>query len=265
MSAQPSVLFVGHGSPLLAIHPGEAGAALSALASTLALPRAVLVVSPHWESELPTISTAEHLETLHDFGGFPAELDDIHYPARGSRDGSQEVIAALGDAGFAVAIDPARGLDHGAWVPLRYLFTAAEVPIVPLSIQHKPGPGHAYRIGQALAPLKQRGWLIVATGNITHNLGDWQQANRGSGVDTAYAQRFADWIHMQITHHQVEPLLQYRHLHPDGVRAHPRDEHLLPLFTALGAAGPHSQANAVHRGIRDHVIAMDSYAFSEQH
>lgn len=262
MSAQPSVLFVGHGSPLLAVEPGEAGAALRALGATLQPSRAVLVVSPHWESELPTVSTAERLETIHDFGGFPQELYAIQYPAKGSPEVAREVVAALGDGGFAVATDPARGLDHGAWVPLRYLLPGAEVPIVPLSIQHRQGPGHAYRIGQALAPLKERGWLILATGNITHNLGDWQQANRGSAVDTAYAQRFADWIHTQITAQQVEPLLHYRQHHPDGVRAHPRDEHLLPLFTALGAAGPHSQVHAIHRGIRDHVIAMDSYQWS---
>jgi 4,5-DOPA dioxygenase extradiol len=101
----------------------------------------------------------------------------------------------------------------------------------------------------------------VASGNITHNLRDWQQASRGSAVDTSYAQRFSDWVDEQLSGGQVEPLLHYRQRHPDAERSHPRDEHLLPLFTALGAAGERARAGAIHRGIRDHVIAMDSYAF----
>jgi 4,5-DOPA dioxygenase extradiol len=146
-----------------------------------------------------------------------------------------------------VATDPRRGLDHGAWVPLRYLFPAADVPEVPLSIQHDGGPVHAYRVGQALAPLTEQGWLIVASGNITHNLRDWQRASAGIGIDTSHARRFSDWVAQ----------------HPDAVQAQPRDEHLLPLFTALGAAGLHANARAMHRGIREHVIAMDSYVFEQ--
>jgi len=263
MRDQPLVLFVGHGSPMLALEPGEAGAALSALGQTLATPRAVLVISPHWETEVPTVGTAAVLETIHDFGAFPPELFAIQYPAFGDPMAAQEVVEALAAAGLAVATDPSRGLDHGAWLPLRYLFPTAPMPIVPLSIQHQAGPEHAYRVGQALAPLSQRGWLILGSGNITHNLGDWQQAHRGGTADLTYAQRFADWIHTQISAGQVEPLLHYRQRHPDGVRAHPRDEHLLPLFTALGAAGPGSQASSFHRGIRDQVIAMDSYRFTQ--
>ena len=160
-----------------------------------------------------------------------------------------------------VRTDPQRGLDHGAWVPLRYLFPDAEVPVVPLSIQHHGGPQHAYRIGQALAPLAQQGWLIVASGNISHNLRDWQLAEMGAAVDTSYAQRFSDWVHDRLIAGDEEALLGYRQLHPDAARAQPRDEHLLPLFTALGAAGIGNQPRAIHRGISDHVIAMDSYVF----
>ncbi|MFN9570398.1 MAG: DODA-type extradiol aromatic ring-opening family dioxygenase [Cyanobacteriota bacterium] len=185
----------------------------------------------------------------------------MQYPARGSPQGAQEVVAALSAAGLPVSTDPERGLDHGAWVPLRYLFPTAEVPVVPLSLQHHGGPEHAYRVGQALAPLVEQGWLIVASGNITHNLRQWQQARRGSGVDTSYTQRFSGWVAEQLSAGQVETLLHYRQQHPDALLSHPHDEHLLPLFTALGAAGPEARARAIHRGISDHVIAMDSYAF----
>lgn len=247
---------------MFAIQPGEAGAALTALTKDLERPKAVLVVSPHWETSVPTVSTASRLQTIYDFGGFDPALYAIDYPAHGSPTLAHEVAELLQAAGLPVATDAQRGLDHGAWVPLRYLFPKAEMPVIPLSIQHQGGPAHAYRVGQALRPLIQRGWLIVTSGNITHNLGDWQQANRGAGVDISYAQRFSDWVHNQLIEQQVDVLLQYRQLQPDAVRAHPRDEHLLPLFTALGAAGAGARTQAIHRGIRDHVIAMDSYLFN---
>ena len=128
-------------------------------------------------------------------------------------------------------------------------------------IQLHDGPEHAYQVGQALAPLVEQGWLIVAFGNITQNLRGWQQARRGGGIDTSSAQRLSGWVAEQLSAGQVEALLHYRQQHPDALRAHPRDEHLLPLFTALGAAGPTARARAIHRGISDHMIAMDSYAF----
>lgn len=127
-----------------------------------------------------------------------------------------------------------------------------------------PAPQHAYRIGQALTPLTKRGWLILASGNVTHNLNDWQRASSGLAINTDDAQRFSDWIHTQVMGQQVNALLAYRQSHPDALRAHPRDEHLLPLFTAVGAAGPDAAPRAFHRGISDQVIAMDGYAFEPQ-
>jgi 4,5-DOPA dioxygenase extradiol len=246
---------------MFAIRPGAAGAALTAVAEVLAWPRAVLVISPHWETEIATVGTASQLETIHDFGGFDSALYAIQYPAQGSPQGAQEVMAALEAAGLPVRADGQRGLDHGAWVPLRYLFPQADVPIVPLSIQHDGGPDHAFRVGQALAPLAEQGWLIVASGNITHNLRDWQQAEMGASIESGYAQRFSDWIHAQLISGNTSALLDYRQRQSDALRAHPRDEHLLSLFTALGAAGAGAHARAIHRGITDHVIAMDGYAF----
>lgn len=246
---------------MVAIRPGKAGEAVSALAQELARPRAVLVISPHWETPVATVGTADQLETIHDFGGFDPALYAIQYPAQGSPLGAQQVVTALEAAGLPVRTDDQRGLDHGAWVPLRHLFPQADVPIVPLSIQHHGGPQHAYRIGQALAPLAEQGWLIVATGNITHNLRDWQQAERGACIDASYAQRFSDWVHGQLISGDTKALLMYRECHPDALRAQPRDEHLLPLFTALGAAGAVPKVDPIYRGISDHVLAMDSYAF----
>lgn len=231
------------------------------VAARLTAPRAIVVVSPHWETAAPTVGTATRLETIHDFGGFDPRLFQIQYPATGCPEAAQQVVQALQAAGLPVQTDASRGLDHGAWVPLRQMFPDADVPVVPLSVQHHGGPQHAYRVGQALAPLAEQGFLIVASGNITHNLHDWQIISMTGQPTPDYVQEFADWVHTHMVGGQTDDLLNYRQTQPAGNRAHPRDEHLLPLFTALGAAGPGAQPQAFYRGIYDHVIAMDGYTF----
>jgi 4,5-DOPA dioxygenase extradiol len=261
MKQMRPVLFVPHGSPMFALQPGAAGAAMAAVTAGMERPRAILVISPHWETDVPTVGTATRLATMHDFHGFDPRLYEIRYPATGCPEAAREVLDTLVTHGFQALTDAQRGLDHGAWVPLRQMFPDADVPVVPLSIQHQGGPRHAYRIGQALAPLGNRGFLIIASGNITHNLHDWHAARTGSPVDAAYVVRFANWIHQTITSGDVAALLDYRRHSADGQWAHPRDEHLIPLFTALGAAGDAAHAEAFHRSISERVIAMDGYRF----
>ena len=261
MHTPSSVLFVPHGSPMFALHPGAAGAAMSALVPQLGALRAIVVVSPHWDTAVPTVGFATRLETIHDFGGFDPRLYEMQYPAMGSPEVAAQVVSALQAAGFSVVQDAQRGLDHGAWTPLRQMFPEAEVPVVPLSVQSHLGPEHAYRVGQALAPLAQQGILVLASGNITHNLRDLMAVRTQGGATPDYVPAFADWIHTHMTARDVPGLLAYRQ-QAVGQRAHPTDEHLLPLFTALGAAGPDAQPEAFFRGISDHVIAMDGYAFA---
>ena len=261
MNSLRNVLFVPHGSPMFALQPGAAGTAMSDVATHLTVPRAIVVVSPHWETSVPTVGTATRLATIHDFGGFDPRLFQIQYPATGCPEAAQQVVEALQAAGLPVQTDAQRGLDHGAWVPLRQMFPDADVPVVPLSVQHHGGPQHAYRVGQALAPLAKQGFLIVASGNITHNLRDWQIISMTGQPTPDYVQQFADWVHTQLIGHHTDSLLNYRQTQPAGTRAHPRDEHLLPLFTALGAAGTDATPQAFYRGIYDHVIAMDGYTF----
>jgi 4,5-DOPA dioxygenase extradiol len=260
MTARRSVLFVPHGSPMFALHPGAAGAAMSQIAAALDTPRAIVVVSPHWETALPTVGTATQLATIHDFGGFDPRLYEMQYPATGCPEVAAQVMAALQAAGLPVAQDAQRGLDHGAWVPLRQMFPDADIPVVPLSVQSHQGPEHAYRVGQALAALADQNILIMGSGNITHNLRDFMMVSMQGGSTPTYVQAFADWIHTHMVQRDVPGLLAYRQ-QATGQRAHPTDEHLLPLFTALGAAGEGAQPEAFFRGISDHVIAMDGYTF----
>ena len=260
MSSLPA-LFVPHGAPTFALHPGAAGAALTAVARKLPRPRAIVVVSAHWDTDEPCVGFADRPETIHDFWGFPPELYQLHYPAKGSPQAASEVLAAISAAGLAVERDAGRGLDHGAWVPLRMMYPEAEVPVVPLSIQSHGGTAQAYRLGQALAPLAASGVLLIGSGNVTHNLRDYQSA-AGDGAQTpSYVGEFSDWLSVRLAAHDLPALLDYRRLAPGGVRAQPTEEHLLPLYFALGAGGREANVERIHSGVEDHVIAMDGYAF----
>ncbi|HRH14957.1 MAG TPA: class III extradiol ring-cleavage dioxygenase [Azonexus sp.] len=260
---QPS-LFVPHGAPTFALRPGAAGAAIAAAAGALSLPRAIVIVSAHWDTALPTVGLADRPETIHDFWGFPEELYALRYPASGCREAAEEVVAAIQTAGLPVERDAGRGLDHGAWVPLRLMFPDADVPVVPLSIQSHGGPQQAYQLGQALAPLAARGFLIVASGNVTHNLRDYQTAARNGGQTPAYVRQFADWIAARLDAGDIPALLDYRRQAPGAVQSHPSDEHLLPFYVALGAGGENARSERFHSGIDDYVIAMDAYSFLPQ-
>ncbi|HEY9191569.1 MAG TPA: class III extradiol ring-cleavage dioxygenase [Methyloversatilis sp.] len=260
VTRQPA-LFVPHGAPTFALHPGAAGAALAGKAAQLEPPRAIVVVSAHWDTDIPTVGSADQLETIHDFLGFPRTLYDLRYPATGCREAAAEVAAAIADAGLPVRIDAEHGLDHGAWIPLRLMFPDADIPVIPLSIQSRTGPEGAWQLGRVLTPLTARGFLVIASGNLTHNLRDYQVAVHG-GATPAYVRTFADWMAERLVAHDIAALLDYRRQAPDGPRAHPTEDHLLPLFIALGAGGDGAAAERFHVGVDDYVLAMDAWAFS---
>ncbi|HEX6733407.1 MAG TPA: class III extradiol ring-cleavage dioxygenase [Azonexus sp.] len=256
-------LFVPHGAPTFALRPGAAGAALAATAAALPLPRAIVIVSPHWETDVATVGSADRLETIHDFSGFPEALYHLRYPASGCREAADEVMTTLAAGGVPVREDARRGLDHGAWIPLRLMFPDAQVPVVPLSLPRQGGAQRAWLLGRALAPLTGRGFLVVASGNVTHNLRDYQLAGRLSGGQPpAYVREFPEWLAARLAARDLPALLDYRRQAPGALQAHPSDEHLLPLFVALGAAGDGATAHRFHAGTDDYVIAMDAYTFT---
>lgn len=258
-------LFVPHGAPTFALRPGMAGAAIHRFAQQLPSPRAIIMVSAHWDTDVPVVGTATRLETIHDFWGFPEALYDLRYPASGCPEAAQMVVQALERVGLPVEQDARRGLDHGAWVPLRLMFPEADVPVIPLSLQSRGGPAQALRLGRALAPLADQGFLVVGSGSLTHNLRDFQLANLQGGATPAYVRDFADWMGARLMAGDTPSLLDYREQAPEARRAHPADEHLLPLFVAYGAGFSGEMAPQVERiyaGIDDHVIAMDAFAFS---
>jgi 4,5-DOPA dioxygenase extradiol len=260
VSRLPS-LFVSHGSPMHAIDAGGAGPAWRAMADALPRPRAVLIVSAHWETSLPMLTGATTLETIHDFGGFPEELYRVRYDVPGSPAVAEEAAALLSDANLRASINACRGIDHGAWVPLKWMYPARDVPVVQLSVQPALGPEHHLALGQALAPLAGRGVLVIGSGHVTHNLHDWF-ANRGVGPAMTYVTEFAAWLEARLTEQDTEALLGYRGLAPSATRAHPTEEHFLPLFVALGAAGERAKAEKVYAGTEGAALAMDAYRFN---
>jgi 4,5-DOPA dioxygenase extradiol len=255
-------MFVPHGAPTFALHPGETGVRLAEAASALPRkPRAIVVASAHWDSATPLVGAATRPETIHDFSGFPDPLYDLRYPAPGSPDVADAAIELLAGAGFAANRADGRGLDHAVWIPLRLMFPDADIPVVPLSIQSRQGPEYHYRLGQALAPMLADDVLVIGSGNLTHSLRDYQVASaRGNGTP-AYVRQFADWIWQRIEADDIDALLDYRRRAPEAQRAHPTEDHLLPLFVALGAAGSHPRPARLHSGVEDYVLAMDAFSF----
>jgi 4,5-DOPA dioxygenase extradiol len=254
---QPSV-FVSHGSPMHALQPGPAGEAWAALGRRAGRPRAILIASAHWETAQPMLTGAGRPETIHDFYNFPEPLYRLRYPAPGAPDVAQRARELLLEDDFEAGIDASRGLDHGAWSPLLYMYPDADVPVVQLSVQPHLGPGHHFRMGQALRALRDENVLVIGSGHLTHNLRDWA---RGQGAPAPYAREFQDWVKQRIDARNFEDLINYRSLSAQGVRAHPTDEHFLPLFVALGAAGE-SRPERVYDAIDSGVLAMDAYLFS---
>jgi 4,5-DOPA dioxygenase extradiol len=259
MSGLPT-LFLSHGSPMHAVEPGPAGEAWAALARGLPKPRAVLIASAHWETAVPMVTGNPKPETIHDFGGFPEALYRIQYPAPGAPDVAAEVVALLKRAGVAAGIDGCRGLDHGAWVPLRFMYPDADVPVVQLAVQPERGTAHHVELGRALASLADDGVLIIGSGHATHNLRDWMQARRRPQT-MPYAQAFASWLRERLEARDTDALIHYRDRAPDAARAHPTEEHFLPLFVAWGAAGENVHAERIIEGMEGGVLAMDSYRF----
>ncbi len=259
-TATEPVLFLSHGSPMNAIEAGPAGGAWQKLGRTLPRPRAVLMASAHWETSVPMLSGNAKPRTIHDFGGFPAELYAIAYPAPGAPELAARAVALLKDAGITAGIDGCRGLDHGAWVPLKWMYPDADVPVVQLSLQPALGAAHHVALGRALAPLAREGVLIVGSGHTTHNLRDWM-ANPRRHEPLRYAQAFAEWLQATLRAHDTETLVAWRERAPDAARAHPSDEHFLPLFVAWGAAGENPGVERVVSGFEAGALAMDSYLF----
>ena len=260
MTRAPAV-FVSHGAPTVALERDGYTAALAALGERIR-PAAVTVVSAHWQTHGAVgVTASPHPRTLHDFGGFPEALYRLQYPAPGDPALAAEVVERLSAAGFPAGADPGRGLDHGAWVPLKIMYPTADIPVVQISLPDAE-PEELWRLGQALAPLRDRGVLLLGSGGVVHNLGLLDLSRKERPAEP-WAAEFDRWVAERLAARDWPALLGYRERAPHAARAAPTSEHFDPIFPVLGAAADGENAVPVFEGFHYGSLGMRSFELRE--
>lgn len=251
------VLFVSHGAPTLALEKDGLAAALPVFAESVGRPRAIVIVSAHWTAGRQIgVTAAPRNRLLRDFDGFPRALYELEWPAPGAPDVAARAVALLGSAGFHAVLDPARGLDHGVWVPLRHAWPAADVPVVQVALPDAEPPLLA-RMGAALAPLRDEGILLVASGGVVHNLSKVRFGFEGD--PDPWAVRFDAWCAERVAALDLHGLARWRTEAPDAALAQPTPEHLAPIFVALGAQRPDDRVETIFEGIQYGNLSLRSF------
>ncbi|WP_426451409.1 DODA-type extradiol aromatic ring-opening family dioxygenase [Paenibacillus sp. S-38] len=240
----PSSLFLAHGSPMLAIEDTEYARFLGTLAEGLR-PKAIVIFTAHWESEITTVSSSDAVyETIYDFGGFPDELYEVRYNARGSSVVAGLVTERLQAVGIPVRRDTERGLDHGSWTLLHRMYPQADIPVVQVSVNPDLPPKEQFRIGEALRGLNRDEILVIGSGVTVHNL---RMLRWGQSTPETWAVEFDDWLLKRLEEKDYESLFRYAELAPHARQAVPRAEHFVPFFIALGAGQEGGEPEVIHR------------------
>lgn len=260
-------LFLSHGSPMLALDKSPAHHFLRAFAKNLPRPRGIIIQSAHYETEKLVVSAPHHAgevpETLYDFGGFDPALRQITYPAPGAPDLADDIVRRFADKGIPSIRDFQRGYDHGVWVPLSLLYPDADIPIVQVSLVHGADAEENYAIGQALAGLREQGYLLIGSGALTHNLREvFSMMQSGATQEPEWVSAFADWFAETLTGSTPKEILNWQAA-PFGRMNHPTPEHILPAMTMLGATLEQSQSfcvDRVHESIEYGALRMDAFA-----
>lgn len=256
-AAMPA-LFVSHGSPLVAVETGTYPQALKAFGEGVAAPRALVVVSAHWETQGEVRVTASEAPPLiYDFGGFPEPLYQLKYPSPGAPTLARDIVARLGAAGLRSVADASRGLDHGAWIPLRLAFPSARIPVVQVSMPWGASAADVARMGEALRPLRTEGVLLVGSGGLTHNLRRLAWRDKSAPAES-WAREFDVWVAERLAARDFVGLQSWTSA-PHARLAHPSAEHLLPLFFVLGAALPEDRLTPVFEGFHYATLSMRSF------
>lgn len=243
-------VFMAHGSPMNAIEENDFTAFLRGYGTSLPEPSGVVVVSAHWQTRGSFVTASPHPGQIYDFSGFPSELYDLEYAPQGS----PETAAFLADAGLGIALDPERGLDHGAWTVLKHLWPDARVPVVQLSLDVDKSERAHYELGRSLSRLPDRGLLFLGSGNVVHNLRDL--SFEADARPFHWAVEADAWIAARLDAGDDDALVGYRARMPDWRRAIPTDEHFLPLLYILGMRDGSRPARTVFAGMRNGSLSM---------
>ena len=225
-------LFVGHGSPMYAIEENEFVQKWRSLGEELPIPKAIIAVSAHWETRGTQVTAMQHPKTIHDFGGFPRELYEVEYPAPGSPELANEAIKTI--HGTPVSADEKWGLDHGTWSVIRRIYPKADIPIVQLSLDYHKSPKEHYELSKELAAFRDKGIMIIGSGNIVHNL---RQVAWDRPDDEEYGHDWAieanDLVKKLILENNHKALIDYQSLGRAVQLAAPTPDHFLPLLYTL--------------------------------
>jgi 4,5-DOPA dioxygenase extradiol len=263
-TAVAPALFVAHASPMLALERDGHASMLREYGKRLPDLSAIAIVSAHWETPGPIrVTAAPQPPLIYDFGGFPRPLYEMTYPAPGSPDLANEIVRMLGQAGLPAVAEPRRGWDHGVWIPLRLLVPDGSIPVVEVSLPVPRTPGVVARIGETLAPLRDRAVLLVGSGGIVHNLRA-ARLDRKEGPVDEWAERFDGWVREHVARRDVGGLASYRGGAPASDLAVPESEHFDPLFFTLGATRPADRLEEVNRGFEYGNLSLSSYAFAPE-
>jgi 4,5-DOPA dioxygenase extradiol len=263
-------LFLSHGSPMLALEPGATGPFLQrlgpAIAERFGVPRAILAVSAHSLAREPVLLAGAQHHAVHDFGGFPDALYQLRYDSPGAPELAAQVQQRLAAAGWPVHRVDQGGLDHGIWTMLRFMFPAADIPVLPLAWVPTLPPAQQFALGEALAALRHEGVLVMGTGSITHNLRRLFGARRPAldAPEAADSAAFRGWMHERAQARDWEALFAYRQQAPHAPEMHPTDEHLLPWYVAAGAGGREAAPQRLHEAVTYGSLGMDAYAFGTE-
>ena len=264
-------IFVSHGSPMIALEPGAAGAFMQrlgpAIDATFGRPKAIVAVSAHTAARTPVLLAAPRHEAVYDFGGFDPKLYTLRYDAPGAPALAERVAALLAGANIPVQTVPQGGLDHGNWTALRYLYPEANIPVLPLAFVPSQSPALQFALGAALAPLAKEGVLVFGTGSITHNLRRVFAGGlrpREDQPEIPESRAFRDWMRERSGARDWDALFDYRQRAPHAVDMHPTDEHLLPWYVAAGAGGRDVAPVRLHDSATLGSLGMDTYAFGPQ-
>lgn len=263
MTAMPT-LFFSHGGPDIVISDTPARHFLESLAEQIPLPRAIVIVSAHFEAGRPTVVSDPAPGMIYDFGGFAPELYEMVYPAPGSPELAERVAGLLEKAGLEPVIEAKRGYDHGTWTPLKLAFPKADIPVVQVSVDPGRDAKYHYELGKALSPLRKEGVLLIGSGHITHNLRAAFAAMR-FGISNPEMEdkvsQFTTWMASALESEHPDSVLEWKEKAPFARENHPSDEHLMPIFFALGAAGEGARAERIHHSNPLGVLTYDFYRF----